>query len=84
MSPMKAQASEESQALVLNILPILLDTALNVLSLPGAMESVCLQRSFCSASGKLNSTPQNPDIVQAFFGCMEQVGAYPILRSRTL
>ncbi|KAI0937932.1 hypothetical protein AcW1_002387 [Taiwanofungus camphoratus] len=49
--------SREAQAVVLNVLVVLLQVSLNSLSQPGAMEA-------------------NPDIVQAFFNCMNTVAVH--------
>ena len=68
----KPEPSAEAADVALNVLTVLLQTSLSAFSQEGVMISVSNFASGQSHCG-LNLHSKNPDVVQAFYGCMESV-----------
>lgn len=68
----KPEPSAEAADVALNVLTVLLQTSLSAFSQEGVMVSVS-GLVIGRTHHELNPPLKNPDVVQAFFGCMESV-----------
>ncbi len=86
----KSEPSAEASDVALTVLQVLLQTSLQAFSQLGVMIGVSrtLDERIPVRCILIEPCHKNPDVVQAFFGCMEpvsrDVGQFPVTRSLTI